>query len=240
MQLGRPEPPSAQTQIDLAERAAHLSVGQWSLALLRAGYPQGTDEAFLALPVGARDRYVMALRRLMIGGPMRAEPRCAACDTVFELTLDPADLGLGPSAPDVGAGAQMINLGGQARALRPVTLGDMLAIENIADADQAAQVLGRRVLGDDAEDVALDDLAQALEDLDPGADIWLATRCPDCTAEAQIAFDPVAFVATELRQKANQILRDVVDIARVFHWSERDILALPAARRAFYVAEALG
>jgi hypothetical protein len=81
-------------------------------------------------------------------------------------------------------------------------------------------------------------VAEALEALDPLADIALDAACPSCGAANELQFDAAAFVWRELAARAPRILREVAELARTFHWSERDILAMPASRRAFYLAAA--
>ncbi len=239
MTLGTPVRLNAETLIDLTERATQLSAGQWSLELLQAAFPQVVRDDLLDLPVGTRDRLIMAVRSRLVAAPLRAEPECTDCGARFELTLMPEDLGLGPNASQTDPGARAVRIEGQELMLRPVRLSDLLAVETMSDISQAAQLLAERVCDGESSGLPVEVLETALEELDPAADIRLKTQCPECGAEHSLAFDPVHYTALELRQRAQQILRDVVDIARVFHWSERDILALPDSRRAFYVSEAL-
>ncbi|MFZ1468380.1 MAG: hypothetical protein WAT09_05300 [Paracoccaceae bacterium] len=239
MAWGSPSRLDASAVIDLADCAGRLSPGQWSVALLRHAYPDAADEAVLALPVGARDRLVLDVRARLAAGPLRAEPVCDACGATYELTLDPAEFGLAGDAPWPDPGFCGVQVGGVVVNLRPVSLGDLLAVETVVSPQAAAEMLAVRVQ-EGAFDLPAEALEAALETLDPGADVWLQVACPDCDARQSVAFDAVHFVAHELRQMSKQVLQDVVDIARVFHWSEADILALPDHRRAFYVAEALG
>jgi rubredoxin len=238
MALGAPARLDASALIELADRASVLSPCRWSVALLQRAYPEAAPEALLALPVGARDRLVLAIRAGLGSGPLRAEPVCQACGETYELALEPERFGLAGAAPWPDPGYRRVPVGGGEAVVRPVNLCDILDIERIAEPETAAQVLAELVQKA-AADLPLDALAEALEALDPGADVWLETVCPECGASHSTAFDPVHFVAHEMRQLARQVLRDVVDIARVFHWSEADILALPEHRRAFYVAEAV-
>ncbi len=240
MSLGVPARLNAETLIELVERATHLSAGQWSLALLQAAFPLADQDEFLDLPVGARDRLIMSIRAQMLAAPLRSEPECGECGARFELTAMPEDLGFGNEGPQSDAGVRSVSIDGKQIKLRAVRLSDLLAVEAIADVPHAAQLLAERACEGDAQDLSLAALEAALEEMDPGADVWLATQCPECGAEHNLAFDPVHYTATELRHLTRRILQDVVDIARVFHWSERDILALPESRRAYYVAEALG
>ncbi|KQX25805.1 hypothetical protein ASD01_25230 [Ensifer sp. Root423] len=238
MTLGAPSRLDASAVIELADRASVLSPAQWSVALLQRAYPEAACGTLLALPMGARDRLVLAIRARLRSGPLRAEPVCEACGKIYELTLEPASLGLAGEALWPEPGFQKVMIGGCEAVVRPVTVGDILEIETIAEPETAARMLAARVQ-ETAMDLPLDGLAEALEAIDPGADVWLETGCPECGARQSVAFDSVHFVAHELQQISRQILHDVVHIARVFHWSEAEILALPEHRRAFYVAEAL-
>jgi len=239
MPFGTPDRLNAETLIELAERATQLSAGQWSLAFLQAAFPQAVRDDLLDLPVGTRDRLIMAVRARLVAAPLRAEPKCADCGGRFELTLMPEDLGLGSDAGPTDPGARAVRIEGQEVMLRPVRLSDLLAVENMSDISQAVRLLAERACDGDLSGIPLKALETTLEELDPAADIWIKTHCPECGAAHNLSFDPVHYTAQELRQYAQQILRDVVDIARAFHWSEHDILTLPDSRRAYYVAEAL-
>lgn len=229
--------------IELSQRATELSPGRWALALLRRAFPEATQEALMSMPVGARDRLVLAVRAELRPGPLQAEPVCRACGATYELTLGPEEIGLGGEAPWPEPGFRTVEISGRDIRLRPVAVSDLIEAEALADPEDAARLMATRVqeaaLDVPTDDVPTDDVAAALEALDPGADVWLATACPECGTEQSMAFDAVRFLALELRHLSRQLMRDVADIARVFHWSEADILALPEPRRAFYLSEAL-
>jgi len=216
-----------------------LSAGQWSLSLLQAAFPHATRDDLLDQPVGTRDQLVMLIRAQIAAPPLRSEPACTDCGAHFELTVMPEDLGLGPDTAPINPNARAVVIEEQELMIRPVRLSDLLAVETLPNIPQAAELLAERVCEDEIANVSTEALAKALEELDPTADIWLNTQCPECGTEHSIAFDPVHYTAVELRQHAQQILREVSDIARVFHWSEHDILALPESRRAYYLSEAL-
>lgn len=230
----------AATLIDLADHATLHSVAQWSVAVLLAGFPGMTRDQALALPLGTRDRLVMQLRAARFGPRIDAQPVCADCGAPFELILRAEDIGLGRDAPEAAPDPRPVKVDGRQVTLRPVTLADLLAVETVADPARAASLLAARVGGPEAPDLPPQALDEALEALDPAADIWLASDCPECAAPQRIAFDPVHFMVREIGYLARQLMRDVADIARVFKWSERDILALPEMRREFYLHEALG
>lgn len=227
--------------LELTERGAALSPCRRAVLLLAAAWPEVPVEALLGLPLGARDRLLMRLRAETFGTILTARQSCRNCAEDFELSLLAADLGFPQTDdeeefPDPAVGT--ISEGGETFAVRAVTVADMLAAE-AADGPEAARALLLALVVPDAPSGALDEgrTAEALEALDPLADITLDTSCPHCDAEHELQFDAAAFVWQELAGRAPRILRDVAELARAYHWSERDILAMPAPRRAFYLAQ---
>lgn len=237
MDLGLPCVPTAQDLLRLSEQASQATPTAWALAYLGIGYPGTRQELFLDLPIGMRDAHLMAVRQRHFPGELRAEPICANCDATFEISLTSQEIGFG-MLPEPLAGFQEVEIAGRVIRVRPVTSVDLLAVERISDPEIAANRLSERVT-EKPSNVSASDLDAALECVDPTADIWITVACPECGKETKMAFDPVAYIAHEVRQAAHRLMSEVAEIARVFHWSEQDILALPDARRRFYLAEAM-
>lgn len=76
----------------------------------------------------------------------------------------------------------------------------------------------------------------ALEAADPLTALELQASCPECDAPVQHAFNLEQGLLLRLRNILTDLLRDVHRLARRYHWSEMDILALPAQRRSFYLS----
>jgi len=74
----------------------------------------------------------------------------------------------------------------------------------------------------------------ALEALAPSLCHNLDAQCPECGATVAIHFDPQRFCLLELRYHAVFLYETVHTLARCYHWSEAEILALPRARRIYY------
>ena len=78
-------------------------------------------------------------------------------------------------------------------------------------------------------------LAGAMEEVDPLTAFRVITVCPHCGKEAPI---PVDLEAEALRRLANAqraVLQEIYVLASRFGWSETEILAVPAKRRARYL-----
>lgn len=227
--------------LDLAERGAGMGPARRALLTLCAYHPDADPDAIAAAALSARDRALLAARARQFGARMTAQDACGACGAQIELTLRAEDIGLGPrpgEAPFPPAPCGAWSDGADDIPLRAISAGDAAAAETAARAgdDAAAALLSRAAPG--AARIPPDALDAALEALDPDAAVELSLACPVCAQTSLRAFDAAAFFWRELEARAPRILLDVADLARAFHWSERDILALPPARRAFYLAQA--
>ncbi|MEA3012199.1 MAG: hypothetical protein QOD42_744 [Sphingomonadales bacterium] len=229
--------------LELSERGAALSPSRRALLVLAAAFPDVPETRLLGLPLGARDGLLMRVRAALFGEALTARQACIACAEAFELSFTAAQLGFSPAGEAEGDFPEpprgILVLGRRRHPVRALTSADMLAAEEADGPEAARAALIARAVPDapaDALDAAR--VAEALEALDPLADITLDAACPACGAANELQFDAAAFVWRELVARAPRILRDVADLARAFHWSERDILAMPASRRAFYLAQA--
>ncbi|UNU42340.1 hypothetical protein EAO27_06170 [Sphingopyxis sp. YF1] len=215
--------------IEIGESGASLGPAGRALLLLEAGgMPRDAAEA---LSLGQRDRALFALRARQFGARLEVGQRCPECGADYEFTLTAADLGRdtpGEAAPPATV---------EGVAVRALTAGDLALGEGQGDAEAARALLRRRVApgGDAIGDAALD---AALAALDPDAELAIAARCPECGQAADIVFDIAAFFWDEIILRVPRLLQQVADLARVNHWSERDILSLPPARRRFYLTAA--
>jgi hypothetical protein len=214
--------------IEISESGASLGPAARALLLLEAaGWPQGVAAA---LPVGQRDRQLFVLRAAQFGARIEVAQRCAACGEDYEFALTAADLG----RDGAGEAREPVTIDGA--IIRSINAGDLAAIEGQDEAIARALLRARVAPGGEAiDDETLDAL---LAELDPDADLAMAAACPECGAEVEIAFDIAAFFWDEIALRIPRLLQQVADLARANHWSERDILMLPAARRRFYLAAA--
>ena len=226
--------------LDLVESCAGLATR--ALAILARAEPDAAD-THRSLTVGARDVRLMAVRIQTFGPRVELVSLCPACAASVEFAISAADVGLDAEPPLQGGTVRRIQ--GREIVLRPITAGDLAAIEPLADVEAARrELLARCVLavdGEPAGEAGADlgaDVEGALEELDPQADVLLVVDCPACGVSWTEAFDPALVLAADIRLAGRRLMSDVAALARSYHWSERDILALSPARRAFYLEAA--
>ena len=78
-------------------------------------------------------------------------------------------------------------------------------------------------------------VTEAIADHDPQAQIVLRMACPACGRDFSVTLDAAAFLLDELDTRVQRLVWEVYALATHYHWSERDILELPAGRRERYL-----
>jgi len=116
------------------------------------------------------------------------------------------------------------------------TIADVMTVRGLAD---AADELARRCIrpaGVFAPPRRL--IEMAMEAIAPNLSHDLQGVCPECGAAMTVFFDPRRYCLRELRDRAAFVYQDIDVIARRYHWTEKDILALPRVRRMNYAEAA--
>lgn len=206
------------------------------------------------LPVGAREALLLHVRRLTLGPRLDAVHDCSACGAALDVPLDLAALlDAAPPAAPAPAAARERSFAADGRALRLryrlPTGADHEAAARAALADPRAGealLVARAALAVHAEDGAplpraewppqvAEALADAVAEDDPLVEVRLDVACPACGAAGEALLDPTDFILAELAPDRERLDREVHALALHYHWSERDILALPRRRRRRYL-----
>ncbi|MBN9019106.1 MAG: hypothetical protein J0H11_16965 [Rhizobiales bacterium] len=218
--------------VELAEAGQGRGPSFLALGILGRADP-GIDAA--ALTLGQRDAMLLAVRAQLCGPHLDFVSECPACGTMLEMTLRAEEIGLDLAAQPAPQTRQ-IRAGGVVIAVAPLTAGALAAAEQLDDPDSARRLLLKAAAPDaPEEETALAAVEAAVEAMDPGVDTGLDWSCPTCAARWSEAVDVAALLASEITVRSHAVLADVAVLARAFHWPERDILALPAERRRFYL-----
>lgn len=212
------------------------------LALLAAAYDLPRDQV-AELPIGRRDQLLLELREWAFGTPMECESICPGCGERIEFAIDADAIRLPASS---GVERATLSVDAYEIVARPLNSLDLLRSESGLDLQSARQSLLRvciefaRREGIETDPAALpESIADAVEarlaELDPQADIQLAVSCPACGHEALTCFDIAGFLWQELCNWSRRTMEEIHSLALAYGWSEADILALPPARRAYYL-----
>lgn len=175
-------------------------------------------------PLDRRDRLLIDARIAAFGREIALFARCPACGEGNEAGFD-----LGALRDATAAEAVSVTLDGHAVALRAPT---SRAVATAVLAGDGA-VLRRHCAGREADAAAVED---ALAAAFPLLDIRFDLACSACAAPIATRFDIVDWLWREIEALADRAIATVDRLARFYGWSEAEILALPPARRARYLA----
>ena len=240
--------PSPAQLLDAWERGGGQPAAARGLLLLGLSCDEQPAETLPRLPLGRRDALLLQLRQRLFGTGIDSVAHCPQCATLVEVSFRGDDL--------LAAGASIDGFeethvyrspeGDIHVRFRLPDSADELALAscgNVADAHALllercvleASVAGAPCPARALPEAAQAGLAQAMADADPQADLQLALTCPACAHAWQPAFDINAFLWQELQAWTLRLLRDIDTLARHYHWSEADILALSPRRRQAYL-----
>lgn len=217
--------------------------------LARLADPDLDADAAADLSIGQRDRLLLDLRAATFGRRLDLAAECPACGEGLEVGLTTDALAIDPPDPARVDTLSHITVDGTGYRLRPVSSRDLAAVARVADPAQARRVLVRRCLerlppdtGGPAEpppvhlpEAAAQAVAERLAELDPQADPFVDLTCPACGHRWEAPVDIGMVLARDIDLAAGRLLIDIHDLARGYHWTEPEILALPPHRRAGYL-----
>lgn len=83
-------------------------------------------------------------------------------------------------------------------------------------------------------------LDAAFGEHDPLGSLELRVACPWCGAQSLLEPDLEALALSYLALEQRRVLEQVHQLARAYHWTEAQVLAVPPRRRALYLARACG
>lgn len=228
--------------IDLALQAAVPA----TITALLAGCVQDaervapTAERAWQWSVPRRREGLLAVVYATVGANITALARCdePRCSQRIELDLELTSF--------VSAGAERIetDVEGQRLVCRMPT-GDDLRAWALEGAYRPAWLAERIVIAIDERpkpdqwrlpESWVAPIAAALEAADPLAALTVDVSCPFCDHVFAVALDLESLLLGTLRDVARETREDVHQLARAYHWSESDILGMPAARRRAYLA----
>lgn len=221
-------------RLHLLDAVAGLHPLDAAVRCLALACPELPDPA--GLPLGQRDAALLALRARLLGDLLVACTTCGSCGEQSTLQLSVANL-VGRMSGGAEASWSVVHRGSTLR-VRALTSRDLAEAASEPSADRALGLLVRSAL--DGAPVPLDEelvgvVAASLAEHDPGAEVLLAGTCALCGEEWSQVLDPARYVAAELVHQGTRLLAEVAELARVFGWTEADVLALSDQRRRLYL-----
>jgi hypothetical protein len=197
------------------------------------------------LTVGDRETLLLHLHRLSFGSRIECVLNCPQCGEKLDVDLHTDDLLLPPyDQPQPEYDAPFGD--GYLVRFRLPTGADQAHIAGLAQADlDAAEqaLIDRCVLAVSHHDQPLErlpqslnaDLADCMAQLDAQAELSIRMTCPICGTDFATLLDMAQFLAAEIANHSRLLNREIHTLALYYHWSEAEILHLPAQRRQTYL-----
>ena len=236
---------SAQQILRAWERGREHPPGQRALDLLATALAETGSEELAHLTVGERDACLLQLREKTLGPTLRGGTECPACKARLELSLAVRDVLQDQPFPLPEREMELAAAGYSVRFRLPD--GEDMAAAGACREVAAARalLLARCVLGaqQDGSPVAPEELpaevveaiGESMAERDPQALVELRLTCAACAHSWTAVLDAGSFFWTELSALSQRLLHEVHVLARAYGWSEREILAMSAARRQGYI-----
>ncbi|HEV7389305.1 MAG TPA: hypothetical protein VGN73_11900 [Gemmatimonadaceae bacterium] len=204
---------------------------------------------FWNLPVGKRIECLVTLSTSGADGEMTFGFRCpnTICGEASEIALTIDELTT-LQADAYATGRVEVPVGDEVLTLRRPTGNDQLAWLNrtFADGGEVRKTMIRTLLVHDnageavgtdvGSDEWLDSIEEVMEEHDPLVNFKLKVKCPCCDGTTLVAIDLEELSLRGLRNAQLRLLAAVHRLAAHYHWSEREIFAVPAWRRAEYLS----
>jgi hypothetical protein len=201
------------------------------LVLWAAGDREGD---LAALPLAERDRRLLRLRATSFGDAMDCLAACPSCGASVEMKASAGALATALPEPT----ATELRIGPHRIALRPLDSADLAAAAGCVDVGSAERLLFERSVAGTLPDLSTEErrrLDDAMAAQTEAAELALTMECPDCGKAWTEVLDVARFVWEEIEAAALRLMAEVAELARAFHWSEVEVLALGPRRRRAYL-----
>ncbi|MER8400429.1 hypothetical protein [Mesorhizobium sp. M1348] len=213
--------------------------------MLALAVPAAHADTLAGLPLGVRDAHLLRLRQALFGDGMECLTGCPACNGELEFTVSASDFLW--QAGETEAGDYWLDGPNHRVHFRPLNSADLLALSRFeTESDEfQARMLPRCIIDIEGPDGrtelaalprdVVELLVKEMERRDPLAAIWLDLRCTQCGHAWQSLFDVASLLWADVDRWARMLLHEVHLFARAYGWTERDVLQLSPARRAYYL-----
>jgi hypothetical protein len=237
---------SAADFVNLWEQGAGLHAIDRALLVLSFACPEHSRDALVNFALGHRDALLLEVHRRTFGDRLDAYTECPECQESLEFSLSCALLSGEVRPPAIPT--KIVTIQGNDLTLRCPNSRDAAAAAASEDLEAAKKVLlalcAVPAAGSVTDIDALPEPARAaiageLAVMDPLAETLVDLACPACGHGWQGIFEIMTFLWTEICARARRLLQEVDVLARVYGWSEADILAMSETRRGLYVQMAM-
>ena len=202
-----------------------------------AGMPANKD-LVSTLCSGDRQYLIIQLEAIINPASKWLTIDCHACGELIQLKLIPGTLPVKPAGQNFPTTTTHLSIG-EVMLRAPNGADEMALLQQPNNEKQRLSHLLKRLISQsnkpiDIEQLTTDDteiIDQILENMMPQPSIEISTACPYCDSLQEITLD----IYQWMNEQSNDIENDIHQLAINYHWSEKEILALPKTRRKHYL-----
>jgi hypothetical protein len=204
------------------------------------------DKAASPRMLGERNTLLLGLHTDLFGSELALLSHCPACGTAAQFSADCDALAAQTPAPDTASSSNHLETYGHSIEFRLPDSTDLEAVASAPNDDEFERELlarcvlacsrgGTPVQAHELPAPVLEALSKHMESLDPAASLSFALECPQCAVHWDARLDIGQLVWQKLQAAAERVLLDVDALARVYGWTEPEVLSLSSTRRAAYL-----
>ena len=236
---------SAAQILDVTDAGADADPVARGSVLLATTHPEWEPEQVSGLVLGERESLLLEVRRATLGDVLSARTVCPGCGAGLAADVPAAWLRR-DGDPATAAPTFELELGAVVLTIRPPdgTVLARAAAEPDVDSCRLALLAGCivRAAGPagilDPAELPSDVVAaagEAIVERDPRCEFTVALSCVSCGHDWEAGFDAGLFLWEELVAMSIRLADNVDLLARAYHWSEAEIVAMSSRRRRRYV-----
>jgi hypothetical protein len=217
------------------ERGRLATPLQRALLLLGLALPGRAPDELARMSIGRRDRALTRFRRSLFGSGFDGHVDCPNCGERLGVEIE-----LPAREEDASPVTEFVSDDGL--RFRAPDSRDLAAVADAATTDEALRRLLRRCCISAPDQVPADWSAEQIQEAEVGLaalesddELCIDFTCASCGHSWQSVLDPACVLWEELEAHAIHLLQTVHQLARAYGWTERDILSMPAPRRAAYL-----
>jgi hypothetical protein len=237
---------TAERILRIWEIGAGQSSSRRAMTILNVALADASSDDVAAWTVGRRDAYLLDLCEATFGARLTAYEECPRCGERLEFTVRVPEMRVDPPSPS--GGWHELTADGYALRFRLPRAGDLAAVSDTRDVDEACRGLfarcvievshaGAQIDVAEVPDSIVRKIASRMAECDPQAEIVLELRCHACHHNWPVLFDIATFFWAEVSAHARRLIRDVHALARAYGWREVEILSMSGWRRERYLEQ---
>ena len=235
---------SAEDILILNDWGQGRSLTERSLAAINVAFPEKSWEELIAMPIGGRDQFLLAVYEECFGKSIVGVSDCPGCDEEIEMTVPVAqirseDASFEPATVSASNGQYRV------RSRLPDS-SDLLDIAPSQDLEEARRRLigrcivssryrGKSISPHRLPTYVLKAVAESILLEDQQAEILMDVHCPACDHAWEIQFDISYHFWESLAKSADALFWEVHVLAKAYGWQEDNILSMNAWRRHQYL-----